>query len=343
MSALYDFNGYDNFVLAEFIESIMDTKLNMSNFLTADYQLSENPGMVKKIHKYKGTADVEDLARGDGLSGWCDAEYKEEEYRVARTQSGYQYYDDDLMTDPTLVEAKAKTLAEGMVNNWNKKAIDEFNKSENIVEITDYSLGSFADIIARYTNKYEDQSGLFFLVNVAEIPAIRRMLGDYLKYTEAYIRTGAVGDVLGCPIYTSKIVPSGIIFCATRDAVTAFVKKGVAVESDRDIDTKNNRVIAARYSVIALTDESKCIKAGKAQTTDLTAVADVSEATIAGAATTGAKVTAYDKDGEEIGHATAAGSTYSITYAEGTANEDIKVVAELEGFVPAILNIKSQA
>lgn len=254
-----------------------------------------------------------------------------------------RYYDDDQMTDPKLVEAKMQYLAEGMLNDWTKKAIAEFDKTENQVAISDYSLGSFADIIAKYSNLYEDQAGLFFLINIEEVPQLRRMLGDYLKYTEGYIRTGAIGDVLGVPIYTSRALPKGIIFCATKEAVTAFVKKDVYVEQDRNIDTKLNNVVASRYTVIALTDETKCIKAGKAQSVALTAVADVSEGTVAGAAPTGAVVYAYKADGTELGHATAASNAYSISCTVPEAGSKVKVVAKKESFLPSILVVDSQA
>lgn len=86
MPALFPFKGYDNFVLAELIETILQTKMDMNKFMTADYQLSENAGMVKKIHRYTGTGEVDDLARGEGNTHFIDAEYTSEEYRVARTQ-----------------------------------------------------------------------------------------------------------------------------------------------------------------------------------------------------------------------------------------------------------------
>ena len=57
---------YDNFVLENVIKSALDTKLDINRFMTADYSLAENPGMVKKVHKYSITADsdVDDLERG---------------------------------------------------------------------------------------------------------------------------------------------------------------------------------------------------------------------------------------------------------------------------------------
>ena len=49
----YPFRGYDNFVLAEEIKSILDTKLDMNRFLTVDYSLAEAPGMKKKRTRFK--------------------------------------------------------------------------------------------------------------------------------------------------------------------------------------------------------------------------------------------------------------------------------------------------
>lgn len=261
----YLFKGYENEVLEEQIESILATKVDVNRFFTTDYSLTENPGMKKVIHKYTGTGTVEDLERGEGNTEFVDAEYSSEDYEVARFQGQAKYYDDDIMTDPTLIEAKLKYLSEGMINAWTAKALAEFAKTTNEVEMVDYSLGSFAEAIANYTNIFEDQAGLYFLCNTKMIPELRKMLGDYLKYTEAYIRTGAIGDILGVPVFTSKAVPEDVIYMATNEAVTAFVKKETSVEQDRDIDKKENFVVAAKWAVIALTDERKCWKLVKAE------------------------------------------------------------------------------
>ena len=100
------------------------------------------------------------------------------------------------------------------------------------------------------------------------VPEIRKALNDNLKYVEGYVRTGYVGSVCGVPIYMSKALDNmdedsegtPVGFLATRDAVTAFIKKDVRVEQGRNIDTKENMIVADRYAVIALTDETKCVK-----------------------------------------------------------------------------------
>lgn len=241
------------------------------------------------------------------------------------------------MTDPTLIDTKVQTLAEAMVNNWTAKAIAEFDKTSNQAAMDDYTLGEFADAIAKYANVYETQEGLFFLASMDMVPVIRKSLGDYLKYTEAYIRTGAIGDILGVPIYTSKAVPSGMMFLATREAVKAFIKKNTFVEQDRDIDKKENKVVASRYSVIALVDESKCIKCGAEQATKAT-ITTATKATskVAGAATSGADVVVF-VNGVKAGHAEAASSLYEVTISDAlVAGDKVKVVAKLAGKLDSV-------
>ena len=44
-------------------------------------------------------------------------------------------------------------------------------------------------------------------------------------------------------------------------ALTIFLKKGVAVETDRDIDKQINMIRASEHYICALTDESKVVLA----------------------------------------------------------------------------------
>ena len=255
---------YENFVLAEQIDSILSTKLDVNRFMTIDTSLTQEPGQKKKVHKYSGTGAVEDLAKGAKNSSFVDAGFTEVEYTVKRTQGTAKYFDDDAMSDPTYVEAKLKYLAEGMVNNWTAKAIAEFGKTDKTYTMTNYTLAEFAGAISQYTKEYESTEGLFFVINIELVPKIQELLGEHLKYTEDYIRTGAIGAILGVPIYSSKAVPADTMYLATNEAVTAFIKKNTFVEQDRDVETKENIIVATRYAVIALTNAKKCIKCAPA-------------------------------------------------------------------------------
>ena len=43
---------YENFVLENKLESILSTKVDLSNYVTPDYSLTQEAGMKKTINKY---------------------------------------------------------------------------------------------------------------------------------------------------------------------------------------------------------------------------------------------------------------------------------------------------
>ena len=85
---------YDNFVLENRIENMLKTKVDMNQFITPDYDLAENAGMIKKIHKYIATGQVDEVAMGEGNSHFIDVDFAEEEYRVGTTQGQFKYFDE---------------------------------------------------------------------------------------------------------------------------------------------------------------------------------------------------------------------------------------------------------
>lgn len=302
---------YSNFVLENKLESVLETKLDLMNYLTPDYSLQANPGMIKKIHTYKPTGDVEDLTQGNGNTTSIDAGFIEREYTVGTTQGRFPWYDEQAMQDPAYVDAGVKGLAEKMANDLTKKAIAEFGHATLAKTTTNYALADVIDAMAKYP--YEEEAGLFMLVGMKAKAAIRKQLKDELKYVEDFARKGYIGSIMGMPVYESKAVPDDCAFIATREAVTAFIKKGVESEQERVPNTRQNILYMRKYMVVALTDATRVIMMGPAQTTTVTCVADKSDATITGAADTGAVVYAFQADGTYIGKATASSNAYSIS------------------------------
>ena len=326
---------YDNFVLENKIEDMLITQLDINAYLTPDYSLTENPGMLKKVNTYTATGNVEDLQMGEGNTEEIGVDYSTKEYRVGVTQGKFPYYDEQEMTDPMVVETGLKKLAANMTNDLTTKAIKEYDSATLLSPVTAWSFDDFVDAIAKYP--YENEDGLFCLVNPAQKAAIRKQLGDTLQYSEGFARTGYIGTVCGVPVIISKAVPEGIAYLATKEAVKVFVKKGVEVEQDRDADTRLNTVYARKVMVVALTDATRVVKMGKEQATAATITTAAAAAkTVSGAATTGATVEVYI-NGVLDGTATAAANAYTYTAKNNLATGDVvKVVARVEGFLESI-------
>lgn len=249
---------YANEVLENKITSILNTRIDMNQYLTPDYSLAEEAGMIKRVNVYTASGSVEDLTKGNGNTGDISVAYVSTPHTVGVTQGRFPYYDEDAMADPSMIDAGIRALTELMTNDLNSKAIAALEGATTHVTYSNtWTFANVVDAVAAYP--YEDKSGLFLLINPAQEAALRKNLATQLSYSEAFVRTGYIGSVCGVPVIVSKAVTAGIAVLATKEAVTCFVKKGVEIEQDREPNTRKNTVYARKTMLVALTDASRVV------------------------------------------------------------------------------------
>lgn len=249
---------YDNVVLANKIEDILTTAVDLTSYMTVDTSMTQEAGMKKKINTYKAQGNVETLDMGAGNTGDIEVSFSTKEYEVETVQGRFQYYDEQAMTDPMVVQAGLEGIAKTMINDFTAKAIAEFDKATLTVQRTGFAFTNIVDAIAKLNTENED--GLFILVGVADLANFRKELKDDLKYNEDFVRTGYVGSVCGVPVIVTKAITNGNIYLASKEAVTLFIKKDTEVEQERDANVRNNKVYIRKVAVVALTDETKVVK-----------------------------------------------------------------------------------
>ena len=249
---------YDNVVLANKIEDILTTAVDLTSYMTVDTSMTQEAGMKKKINTYKAQGDVETLGMGVGNTGDIEVSFATKEYEVETVQGRFQYFDEQAMTDPMVVQAGLEGIAKTMINDFTAKAVAEFDKATLTVQRTGFAFTDIVDAIAKLNTENED--GLFILVGVADLAKFRKELADDLKYSEGFVRTGYVGSVCGVPVIVTKAITNGNIYLASKEAVTLFIKKDTEVEQERDANVRNNKVYIRKVAVVALTDETKVVK-----------------------------------------------------------------------------------
>lgn len=249
---------YDNVVLANKIEDILTTAVDLTSYMTVDTSMTQEAGMKKKINTYKAVGEVEELAMGEGNTQDIESTFTTKEYEVKTVQGRFQYFDEQAMTDPMVVQAGLEGIAKTMINDFTAKAVAEFDKATLTVQRSGFAFTDIVDAIAKLNTENED--GLFILVGVADLANFRKELKDDLKYNEAFVRTGYVGSVCGVPVIVTKAITNGNIYLASKEAVTLFIKKDTEVEQERDANVRNNKVYIRKVAVVALTDENKVVK-----------------------------------------------------------------------------------
>lgn len=263
MTLAVEHKGYENFVLANKLNNLLETKLNTRSLMTIDSDLTTVPGMKKVINRYTFTGAVEKLEKGEGNSTGGVVTFEPVEYTVEVNQQKFEYYDEDFMTDPKIVEVGLEGSSITMVNDLNSKYFAELEKATLTHEYTGtFSYDNIVDSIELMN--LEDESGLFVIIGTDLKAAIRKD-PDFKGARQGEILfNGQIGSVAGVPVIVSKKTPKGTAYLATKEAVTLFTKKESEVEQERDADVRLNTIFMRKVNLVALTDSTKVVKITKA-------------------------------------------------------------------------------
>ena len=283
---------YENFVLEDMLNELLDTKLNAMNLMQIDNELAQNPGMIKKVLVYDYEGEVEELTRGAANKDHGVVSHKAKQYEVLVSQHTFKYADEDVMLDPKVIEYGVRGAASKMVNFMNEKYFKELSRATLVLpsdpgEKINYNL--VVDAMAKMelnggqttvqhlqgTKEHpkdpvetnwrgamgEDASAqAFILINPKQRADLRKDPDFKAANHGEILFTGQIGQVAGLPVIVSALVPDGEFYVATRAAVTCFVKKEAQVEQDRDIEHRENTMVFRKVNVVALTDATQVVK-----------------------------------------------------------------------------------
>lgn len=250
---------FDNEALSQYIEDQLITKLNMSQFSTADNSLAEQPGMVKRIRKYVGNGEGQILAMGEGNTQDLGTEFVDVTYEVQTYQNRYTWYDEQEYDDPMAIESLAQRMVTDFTNKVSKDVVAELGKGTNKMYGVTFNYDAIADANSFFPHESPTPEQLFLLIARKDLAAWKKALKGSLQYVEAFVRTGYIGSIDGVNLYVSDAVPQGKAFLATRDAVTVFIKKGFMLEKERDANTRKNMIYGRKVNLTALTNDDKVV------------------------------------------------------------------------------------
>ena len=230
--------------------------------MTVDNSLTESAGMIKKINTYTYTGKVEKVTKGGKNTTRGAVSYTPKQYEVEVSQQVFDYYDEEFMQDPKVVEMGMNGAATLMVNDMNEKYFAELKKASLSHKVTGaFSYDAVVDAIQLMN--LEDESGLFLIIG-NDLKAEVRKDADFKAARQGEILfNGQIGNICGVPVLVSKLVPKDTAYLATKEAVTLFTKKDSEVEQERDGEIRQNTVIMRKVNLVALTDATKVVKITK--------------------------------------------------------------------------------
>lgn len=254
--------GYENFILESKLTDLLNTKMAVRNFMTVDDSLTEAPGMIKKINTYTYTGKVEEVAKGAKNSTRGAVSFTPKDYEVKVSQQVFDYFDEEFMQDPKIIDMGMEGSSTLMINDMNSKFFAELGKATLNHQVTgEFKYDDVVDAIALMN--IEDESELFLVIGTGLKAEIRKD-ADFKGARQGEILfNGQIGNIAGIPVVVSKATPEDTAFLATKEAVTLFVKKESEVEQDRVKEERKNTVILRKVNLVALTDATKVVKITK--------------------------------------------------------------------------------
>ena len=255
-------------VMADMISAELPNALQVSKIYKVDRTLTGKAGNTITVPQWAYIGSADDLAEGaEGTVSQMTATDKE--YTVKKAVKNVEITDEALLSgygDPKGEAVKQLRLAiADKVDNDGialLKGIDAETDGAQISEATEMGYDAVADAVDMFND--EEQGGdKVLLVNKAGIKALRKDTRFIDKYSDAGVAmmaSGVVGRVAGCEVIVSnKINDVNKAYVLKPEAITAFIKRDVSVETDRDILHKKTLISADEHYTCAIEDMSKIV------------------------------------------------------------------------------------
>ena len=268
-------------VMADMISAKVAKKVAVIPFAKVDSTLQGRAGNTITIPVFGYIGDAANVAEGASIGAEA-LTTTDKQFTVKKIGKGVDLTDEAILSgygDP--VGEANRQLAMAISQKIDQDAIDALYTGSLTYDgvSSKISYAGIVDAIDKFEEEYNTEKVIF--VHPKQLSQLRKD-ADFTsadKYVNGnYIAVnGEIGKIANCRVVVSKRVKedsghTGYINPIVKvsfdteteentPALTIFLKKGVAVETGRDIDKQINMIRASEHYVVALTDESKVVLA----------------------------------------------------------------------------------
>ena len=268
-------------VMSDMISAKVEKKVAIIPFAKMDTTLQGRAGNTITIPVFGYIGDASNVEEGASI-GASELTTTDKQFTVKKIGKGVDLTDEAILSgygDP--VGEANKQLAMAISQKIDQDAIDALYgaslKFDGVANKITYA--GIVDAIDKFEEEFNTEKVMF--IHPKQLSQLRKD-ADFTsadKYVNGnYIAVnGEVGKIANCRVVVSKRIKEDDTHAGyvnpivkinfdteteeSASALTIFLKKGVAVETDRDIDKQVNMIRASEHYICALTDESKVVLA----------------------------------------------------------------------------------
>lgn len=258
-------------VMADMISAKLPKALKAKGFMKVDTTLTGKAGNTVTVPQYAYIGEAADLA--EGVAGDVTTlTATEKEYTIKKAVKNVELTDEAVLSgygDPVGEVTRQLTMAiEDKIDSDGIAALEAITTSSpagaNYVTSTEttYNYNMVCDGLDALPNSEDEGEELYLLIPKAGIKALRRDERFQDKNSGEMLGTGVVGSVAGCKVVVSAKLSdtSKAAYIMRPEALTAFIKRDVTLETDRDVLKKQTLFSADEHFVVAIEDLNKIVK-----------------------------------------------------------------------------------
>lgn len=258
-------------VMADMISAKLPKALKAKGFMKVDTNLVGKAGNTITVPQYAYIGEAADLA--EGVAGEVTTlTATEKEYTIKKAVKNVDLTDEAVLSgygDPVGEVTRQLTMAiEDKIDSDGIAALEAITASSpagaNYVTSTEttYNYNMVCDGLDALPNSEDEGEELYLLIPKAGIKALRRDERFQDKNSGEMLGTGVVGSVAGCKVVVSAKLSdtSKAAYIMRPEALTAFIKRDVTLETDRDVLKKQTLFSADEHFVVAIEDLNKIVK-----------------------------------------------------------------------------------
>ena len=268
-------------VMADMISAKVEKKVAVIPFAKVDTTLQGQAGNTITIPVFGYIGDASNVEEGVSI-GASALSTTDKQFTIKKIGKGVDITDEAILSgygDP-VGEANMQ-LAKAISQKIDQDAIDALYTASLTYDraASKISYANMVDAIDVFEEEYNTEKVIF--VHPKQLSQLRKdadfISADKYASSSAVMLNGEIGKICNTRVVVSKRVKESSdstgyvnpIVKLTYDAeteqdtsaLTIFLKRGVLVETDRDIDKQINMIRASENYVVALTDESKVVLA----------------------------------------------------------------------------------
>lgn len=251
---------FNNKIIEAKAKDLLTTAVNARSLMTVDNSLAQEAGMTKTINVYTYSGAAEEVGVGEGNTSRGAISYVGKDYTVKYVQQTFDYQDEDFMKDNTIVDNMVKGASQVMTNKMTADFVAELKNATITHTASTFGYDAIVDAISKLN--LEDESKLYVVIPNAWKADLRKDEDYKSARMGEVVYNGQVGTICGIPVIATNALTDAA-YVMTNEAVKLFMKKDVAVEQDRDIETRTNTVVLGMAYLVALENADKICKVSK--------------------------------------------------------------------------------